>query len=475
MGRPHGSRPGRPPRARDCVLAGHARRHRRACRGPPGAVYRAALRRARAARLGGGSRHRCAGLPRTTREGRSARCCAAAGLPGRGRGASCDYWIFNGLEVVGVPGRDRRARVASRRRRDPRQRDGDGAARTRPRAPPRPNPTWRSSTPPRCGASAIAARASWWRAWTPASTSLTPTWRPAGAAAPAAGSCQNGEHPDTPTDISGHGTQTMGVMVPRGGGRRDRDRRRARRALDRREDLQRPREWPRRRASIPASSGCWTLTATRRPLTRRRSSTTPGPWPTPAAAWSSRPTCGACGRRALLPVFAAGNGGPATGASGSTANNPEAFAVGATEWRRRHLACEQRPRPLFVRPTGVPAAGRARRRRAHEQPLRAAIRAAERDIARGAACRPVRSPCCSERSRRRGGRAAGGGASRAGPSISGDPGADNVFGAGRLDVRAAYDWLATAPDFALHGDPGLGSPCPPAAAGGTGSRSPRAR
>jgi uncharacterized membrane protein len=151
----------------------------------------------------------------------------------------------------------------------------------------------------------------------------------------------------------------------------------------------------------------------------------------------------------ILPVFAAGNNGPTAGTVFSPANNPEAFAVGGTDnsdvldpySSRGPSACTGTTSPKLTAP-GV------------------GIRTA--DLYGGYATDTGTSVAAPHVS----------GALalllNAFPSLSADQqeaaldsgaldlgpvGVDNDYGYGRLDVLAAYQWLAVVPDFTVSASP----------------------
>ena len=138
-----------------------------------------------------------------------------------------------------------------------------------------------------------------------------------------------GQHPTTPTDLNGHGTWTMGVMVGGEGGGT---------ALG----VAPQAQWI--AAKIFNDRGQATATGIHRAFQwvldpDGNANTADAPqvvnnsWTFGAAGCSLEFQLDLQALRAagILPVFAAGNYGPGAGSSASPANNPEAFAVGAID------------------------------------------------------------------------------------------------------------------------------------------------
>jgi hypothetical protein len=155
----------------------------------------------------------------------------------------------------------------------------------------------------------------------------------------------------------------------------------------------------------------------------------------------------------ILPIFAAGNGGPGSDTSYSPANNPEAFAVGATDptdalasmSSRGPSSCDGTTYPELVAPgvnvrttdlyglyaneTGTSMAA------PHASGALALLLSAFPDLSADRQQSALES-----------------GAVDLGPA-----GPDNGFGYGRLDVRAAYDAVASTGDFTLATSPASAS------------------
>lgn len=139
----------------------------------------------------------------------------------------------------------------------------------------------------------------------------------------------NGEHPTTPTDVHGHGTWTMGVMVGRDAGGT---------AIG----VALEAQWI--AVKIFNDSGAanvegihqgfqWLLDPDGNPQTPDAPHVVNNSWAfgNPGCNLEFQLDLQALRAAGILPVFAAGNSGPNPGTSHSPANYPEAFAVGATD------------------------------------------------------------------------------------------------------------------------------------------------
>jgi uncharacterized repeat protein (TIGR02543 family) len=135
-----------------------------------------------------------------------------------------------------------------------------------------------------------------------------------------------GQHP-TPADVSGHGTWTMGVMV---GGDED----------GTSIGVAPGAQWIAVKMFNDAGSSTataihqgyqWLLDPDGNPATDDAPHVVNNSWTFayPGCNLDFEPDLQALRAAGILPVFAAGNGGPGTGTSYSPANNPSAFAVGA--------------------------------------------------------------------------------------------------------------------------------------------------
>jgi subtilisin family serine protease len=139
----------------------------------------------------------------------------------------------------------------------------------------------------------------------------------------------NGEHPTTPTDVNGHGTWTMGVMVGGDAGGT---------SIGVAPDAR----WV--AVKIFNGRGSTTSTAIHRgfhrlldpdgnPATPDAPNVVNDSWTMSVSGCNLdfQPDLRNLRAAGILPVFAAGNFGPAPNSVLSPANNPEAFAVGATD------------------------------------------------------------------------------------------------------------------------------------------------
>jgi subtilisin family serine protease len=257
----------------------------------------------------------------------------------------------------------------------------------------------------------------------------------------------NGQHPTTPTDVNGHGTQTMGVMVGGDAGGSS-------------IGVAPEAKWIAVKIfndrGTATSSGIhlgfqWLLDPDGDPATADAPNVVNDSWTMGASGCNLDFQLDLRSLRAagILPVFAAGNYGPTAGTVFSPANNPEAFAVGGTDnadvldpySSRGPSACTGTTSPKLTAP-GV------------------SIRTT--DLYGGYATDTGTSVAAPHVS----------GALalllNAFPSLSADQqeaaldngaldlgsvGVDNDYGYGRLDVLAAYQWLASVPDFTVSASP----------------------
>ena len=257
----------------------------------------------------------------------------------------------------------------------------------------------------------------------------------------------NAQH-STPTDVSGHGTQTMGVMVGRGSGGTSigmapqakwiavkifNDR-----GLTTTSTIHRGFQWlldpdgnPGTADAPNVVNSSWTLSST-------------------GCNLDFQSDLQALRTAGILPVFAAGNAGPAAGTAMSPGNNPEAFAVGATDnsdglypnSSRGPSPCTGQAAPSIVAPgtnirtddlfggyvadTGTSVAA------PHVSGALALLLSALPELT------PDRQAA----------------ALTAAATDLGSVGTDNDTGSGRLDTLAAYQWLTSAGDFGISASPG---------------------
>lgn len=166
----------------------------------------------------------------------------------------------------------------------------------------------------------------------------------------------NGEHPVIPTDVNGHGTSTMGVMVGGNAGGT---------AIG----MAPGATWIAAKAfndrgfatstSIHRSLQ-WLLDPDGNPSTADAPDVVNNSWTLSSAGCNPEFRLDLVNLRAagILPVFSAGNRGPVPGSVLSPANNPEAFAVGSTDGAdsadptssRGPSACGPAPAPHVVAP-----------------------------------------------------------------------------------------------------------------------------
>lgn len=266
----------------------------------------------------------------------------------------------------------------------------------------------------------------------------------------------SGEHPVTPTDVSGHGTATMGLLVGGDAGGT---------AIGVAPDA----TWI--AAKIFNDSGTATSTGIHRAMQWLLDpdgdpSTSDAP-DVVNNSWTL--STGGCNldfqldlrnlrQAGILPVFSAGNNGPAPGTVLSPANNPEALAIGSVD----------------ASDTVDPSSGRGPSACGGVAPRLVApgvgVRSTDlyglyttgsgTSLAAPQAAGALALLLCALPDTSADRQAA---ALEHGAADLGTPGPDNDAGAGRLDALAAYQWLASAPDFSLTTTPSWAS----TAAGGT--------
>jgi len=251
----------------------------------------------------------------------------------------------------------------------------------------------------------------------------------------------NGEHPATPTDVSGHGTWTMGVMVGGDAGGSS-------------VGVAPDATWIAVKIfndrGTATSTGIhqgfqWLLDPDGNPATPDAPDVVNNSWATSASGCllDFEPDLASLRAAGILPVFAAGNYGPQPGTSSSPANNPEAFAVGATDdadvlyqySSRGPSACGQPVYPQLVAPgVGIHTTDLYG---LYADPTGTSVAAPH--VAGALALLLQAFPSMS--------------ADRQAAALEnsavdlGAAGPDNSYGDGRLDALAAYQWLATTPDF----------------------------
>jgi subtilisin family serine protease len=246
----------------------------------------------------------------------------------------------------------------------------------------------------------------------------------------------NGQHA-TPADLSGHGTFTMGVMVGGDAGGTS-------------IGVAPGAKWIAAKIfddqGSATTSGIhaafqWLLDPDGNPATPDAPNVVEGSWTmnNPGCDLSFETDLEALRSAGILPVFAAGNSGPATGTSYSPANNPAGFAVGATDnsdvigsfSSEGPSACTG-DQPIFpdvtapgvnIRTTGLFGAY------ADESGTSLAAPHAAGALALLLSAFPGTQAATQES------------ALDSSAVDLGDAGPDNIYGNGRIDVAAAYTWL----------------------------------
>jgi hypothetical protein len=264
----------------------------------------------------------------------------------------------------------------------------------------------------------------------------------------------NGEHPTTPTDVSGHGTWTMGVMVGGDAGGSS-------------VGIAPDATWIAVKIfndrGTATSTGIhqgfqWLLDPDGNPATADAPDVVNDSWTMSAAGCllDFQPDLATLRAAGILPIFAAGNYGPSAGSSVSPANNPEAFAVGATDdadalypySSRGPSPCGQPVYPQLVAPgVGIHTTDLYG---LYADPTGTSVAAPH---AAGALALLLQAFPGMPADRQA--------AALENSAVDlGAAGADNSYGNGRLDALAAYRWLATTPDFTSSVSPSSASTAP---------------
>jgi subtilisin family serine protease len=255
----------------------------------------------------------------------------------------------------------------------------------------------------------------------------------------------NGEHPTTPTDVNGHGTATMGVMVGGTAGGT---------AIG----MAPGARWIAAKIfndhGVASSTAIhlamqWLLDPDGNPATADAPDVVNSSWTMTSAGCvlDFAPDLANLRAAGILPVFAAGNYGPTPGTVLSPANNPAAFAVGSVDAAdvvdpsssRGPSACDLDPTPALAAPgVGI-----------HTTDLFGLYTDASGTSLAAPHVAGALALLLSAFPETSADRQAA--ALRAGAVDLGLAGPDNDYGYGRLDVAASYAWLASTatPDFTV--------------------------
>ncbi len=259
----------------------------------------------------------------------------------------------------------------------------------------------------------------------------------------------SGEHPTTPVDVSGHGTSTMGVIVGGDAGGT---------AIG----VAPGAKWIAAKIfndrGVATSAGIhqafqWVLDPDGDPATADAPNVLNNSWllGAPGCDLSFELDLENLRAAGILPVFAAGNSGPGASTSVSPANNPAAFAVGAIDNEgaiapsssRGPSACGE---PSTTSPELVaPGVGIRSSDLFGGWHTDSGTSLAAPHVAGALALLAEVQPGLSANRQTA--------ALEGGVVDLGEPGADNDFGWGALDVSGSYEWLAAPPDFELSASP----------------------
>jgi subtilisin family serine protease len=246
-----------------------------------------------------------------------------------------------------------------------------------------------------------------------------------------------GQHPTTPMDLNGHGTSTMGVIVGGSAGGT---------AIG----VAPGATWI--AAKIFNDSGAattsgihaafqWTLDPDGNPATADAPDVVNDSWASsnPGCDLTFQPDLQALRAAGILPIFAAGNGGPSPGSSFSPSNLPEAVAVGATDNSDVIAGSSSRGPASCGGSTDVfpdvvaPGVGIRTTERFELYTVASGTSMAAPHVTGAIALLLQAFPGTSPANQQA--------AIQAAAVDLGDPGPDDVYGHGRLDVSAAYGWL----------------------------------
>ncbi len=261
-----------------------------------------------------------------------------------------------------------------------------------------------------------------------------------------------GEHPTTPTDLTGHGTATMGAILggDAGGtsiGTAPGATWIAARIFDDRGAAS---------ATAVHQAFQWLLDPDHDPATADAPRVVNGSWSLgsgPGCDLSFQPDVQALRAAGILPVFAAGNFGPGASSSVSPANYPESLAVGAVSAKDLVYSASSRGPSSCGGRTGTfpdlvaPGVGILTTDRYGLYQYATGTSIAAPHVSGALALLLDARPGLTPAEQR--------GALVGGATDLGAVGPDDVYGAGRLDVLSAYTSLpAPAPDFTPRAHPG---------------------
>jgi subtilisin family serine protease len=253
----------------------------------------------------------------------------------------------------------------------------------------------------------------------------------------------NGEHPTTPTDVNGHGTWSMGVMVGGDAGGT---------SIGVAPDA----KWVAVKIFNDRGSTTsttihrgfqWLLDPDGNPATADAPNVVNNSWTMSVGGCNLdfQPDLRSLRAAGIVPVFAAGNYGPTPGTVLSPANNPEALAVGATDdfdvldpySSRGPSACPQAVAPKLVAPGVGVRTTDLYGLYADESGTSVAAPHVAGALALLLGAFPGLDADRQEA------------ALESGALDLGASGVDNDHGYGRLDALAAYQWLSSVPDFSM--------------------------
>jgi subtilisin family serine protease len=253
----------------------------------------------------------------------------------------------------------------------------------------------------------------------------------------------NGEHPTVPTDVNGHGTSTMGVIVGGSSGGTSIGVAPAARWIA----VKIFNDRGTATTSRIHQGFQWLLDPDGNPATADAPDVVNNSWTGATAGCNLdfQPDLRNLRAAGIMPVFSAGNYGPAPSTVLSPANNPEALAVGAVDDAgvvdpssgRGPSACGQQIAPRLVAPGvgvhttdlygGYLDASGTSLAAPHVTGTIALLLSAFPDLGADRTQAALESTAAD----------------------LGDAGPDNTYGYGRVDALAGYQWLATAPDFSV--------------------------